>query len=263
MATHYRALFISDVHLGTRWAQAPMLLDFLAQARADTLYLVGDIVDFWRIRRGLIWPDPHGEVLKAILRLAHDGTRVVLIPGNHDAGLRAYCGTSFGNIEIRQNAVHVTASGKRYLVTHGDEFDVVVNRAHWLALLGDRSYAMLLALNRPFNAVRRSMGMEYWSIAAYMKQRVKSCVSRASDFERSLVGAAREHETTGVICGHIHRAASHVVDHVHYVNTGDWVESCTAAVETASGKLELIEWPTSSTARGARDEPASPMGAAA
>lgn len=263
MATQYRALFISDVHLGTRWAQAPMLLEFLAQARADTLYLVGDIVDFWRIRRGLFWPDPHGDVLKEILRLAREGTRVVFIPGNHDAGLRAYCGTQFGNIEIRQNAVHVTASGKRYLVTHGDEFDVVVNHAQWLALLGDRSYAMLLALNRPFNAIRRRLGMEYWSIAAYMKQRVKGCVSRASDFERNLIGAAREHEATGVICGHIHRAASHVVDHVHYVNTGDWVESCTAAVETAAGKLELIEWSAPAATNGTREERVAQMGAAA
>lgn len=262
MATHYRAVFISDVHLGTRWAQASQLLEFLAQARAETLYLVGDIVDFWRIRRGLVWPDQHGQVLKEILRLAREGTRVVFIPGNHDAGLRAYCDTRFGNIEIKQSDVHVTAAGKRYLVTHGDEFDVVVNRAEWLALLGERSYAMLLAINTPLNAVRRRLGLEYWSIAAYLKHRVKRCVNRASDFEQCLVGAAREHQATGVICGHIHHAASRMVEHVHYVNTGDWVESCTAAVETASGKLEVIEWSGPAVRIESKDV-APPIGAAA
>ncbi len=262
MATHYRALFISDVHLGTRWAQAPQLLAFLAQVRTDTLYLVGDIVDFWRIRRGFVWPEPHGEVLKEILRLAHAGTRVIFIPGNHDSGLRAYCDTRIGNIEIRQNAVHVTAAGRRYLVIHGDEYDVVVNRARWLALLGDRSYAALLAFNRPFNWVRSRLGMEYWSLSAYLKGRVKGCVSRASGFEQLLVGAAEVHKATGVICGHIHNAASREVGTVHYVNTGDWVESCTAAVETAAGKLELIEWSSMSHATA---EPVPPprIGAAA
>lgn len=247
MATHYRALFISDVHLGTRWAQAPKLLDFLAQARADTVYLVGDIVDFWRIRRGIVWPEAHGQVLKEILRLAHAGTRVIFIPGNHDNGLRAYCNTRFGNIEIRQNAVHETAAGKRYLVTHGDEYDLVIRNAEWLALLGDRSYAALLTLNRPFNWVRRQLGLDYWSISAYLKQRVKGCVSRASDFETSLIGAAREHQATGVICGHIHHAASREVGGMHYLNTGDWVESCTAVVETAAGMLELIDWSSKSS----------------
>src|SRR5262245_16400060 len=226
MAQHYRALFISDVHLGTRWAQACQLLEFLEQVRADTIYLVGDIVDFWRIRRGIIWPEQHGEVLKEILRKAHTGTRIVFIPGNHDEGLRAYCGTRFGNIEIRKNAVHVTSGGERYLVTHGDEYDVVISRARWLALLRDRSYAVALALNKPLNWVRRRLGMEYWSLSAYLKNRVKSCVSRAGKFEASLIAAAARHHVAGVICGHIHRAASHQVGEVHYLNTGDWVESC-------------------------------------
>ncbi|MDP3132484.1 MAG: UDP-2,3-diacylglucosamine diphosphatase, partial [Burkholderiaceae bacterium] len=161
-----RTLFISDLHLGTPGCQAEALLAFLKAYPSERLYLLGDIIDGWQLRRRWYWPQSHNDVVQKILKRARKGCKVVFIPGNHDAGLRAYCGTSFGNIEIRQNAVHVTASGKRYLVTHGDEFDVVVNRAHWLALLGDRSYAMLLALNRPFNAVRRSMGMEYWSIAA-------------------------------------------------------------------------------------------------
>ena len=266
MAQHYRALFISDVHLGTRWAQAPRLLDFLAQARADTLYLVGDIVDFWRIRRGMIWPEPHGAVLKEILRLAHAGTRVVFIPGNHDEDLRAYCGTRFGNIEIQANAVHVTAAGRRYLVTHGDEYDVVVNRARWLALVGDRGYGIALMFNRPLNWCRRLLGKDYWSISAYLKHRVKRCVNRAGDFEQSLVAAARRHEASGVICGHIHHAASREVDSVHYVNTGDWVESCTAVVETSTGQLELIDWSAKGAVlpeAGAAPEPRPRVGAAA
>jgi UDP-2,3-diacylglucosamine pyrophosphatase LpxH len=242
MATHYRALFISDVHLGTPWAQAPRLLDLLDQVRADTLYLVGDIVDFWRIRRGIVWPAPHGEVLKAILRLANAGTRVVFIPGNHDDGLRAYCGTTFGRIEICRSAVHVTLTGRRYLVTHGDEHDTVVQRARWLALIGDRGYALALAFNRPFNWVRGLLGKDYWSISAWLKHRVKSCVGRACDFESSLVAAASAQAASGVICGHIHHAASRNVGDVHYVNTGDWVESCTAVVETPAGELEVIDW---------------------
>lgn len=242
MADHYRALFISDVHLGTPWAQARKLLEFLQQARADTIYLVGDIIDFWRIRRGLVWPEPHGLVLRELLRKANAGTRVVFIPGNHDAGLRTYCGTRFGSIEIEQTAVHVTAVGRRYLVTHGDEYDVVVKRAHWLALLGDRSYAVALAMNRPFNWMRRLLGKDYWSLSAYLKHRVKACVGRAGNFETKLVAAATAHSASGVICGHIHRAASRLVGDIHYVNLGDWVESCTAVVETGSGELELIDW---------------------
>ncbi len=257
MATQYRTLFISDVHLGTQWSQAAQLLDFLGHARADTLYLVGDIVDFWRIRRGIVWPVHHGRVLAEILRLSKTGTRVVFIPGNHDNGLRAYCDTKFGNIEIRQNAVHVTASGKRYLVTHGDEYDIVVKNAEWLALVGDRSYAALLWLNRPLNWVRRQFGMDYWSISAYLKNRVKRCVNRAGDFEASLVGAAKAHQASGVICGHIHHAASREVGDVHYVNTGDWVESCTAVVETASGELELVKW-AAATETAAEQRDATP-----
>lgn len=269
MAQHYRALFISDVHLGTRWAQACKLLDFLAQARADTIYLVGDIIDFWRIRRGIIWPESHGAVLREILRIANAGTRVVFIPGNHDDGLRAYCGTRFGTIEIERDAVHVTAAGQRYLVTHGDEYDVVVNHARWLALVGDRSYALALAINTPFNWVRGKLGFDYWSLSAYLKHRVKACVGRAGNFECSLVAAAARHAASGVICGHIHRATSRQVGDVHYVNLGDWVESCTAVAETKNGQLELIDWSAASSSAAAKvaavatSEPAKRMGAAA
>ena len=251
MAEHYRTLFISDIHLGTRSSQAERLLDFLVQADADTIYLVGDIVDFWRIRRGLFWPDSHNDVLHELLRKAREGTRIVFIPGNHDDDLRAYCGTRFGPIEIALNSVHETADGRRYLVMHGDEYDVVVNHAHWLALLGERSYAVALAINRPFNWVRRLMGLEYWSLSAYLKQKVKGAVSRAGNFEQALVEAAVAHNAAGVICGHIHRADSRQVGGVHYMNTGDWVESCTAIGETEAGELKILHWPNNSPAQRA------------
>jgi UDP-2,3-diacylglucosamine pyrophosphatase LpxH len=263
MAEHYRALFISDVHLGTPWSQACKLHEFLQQVRADTIYLVGDIIDFWRIRRGLVWPEAHGLVLRELLRKANAGTRVVFIPGNHDAGLRPYCGTRFGSIEIEETTVHTTASGRRYLVTHGDAYDVVVKRAHWLALIGDRSYALALAVNRPFNWVRRQLGKDYWSLSAYLKQRVKACVGRAGSFETKLVEAAAAHAASGVICGHIHHAASRLVGGVHYVNLGDWVESCTAVVETGAGDLELIDWSAAPVPIEVIAEPAKSMGAAA
>jgi UDP-2,3-diacylglucosamine pyrophosphatase LpxH len=240
MAQHYRALFISDVHLGTPWTEADRLLEWLGHVHADTIYLVGDIVDFWRIRRGVVWPPSHSAVLGALLGKAHSGTRVVFIPGNHEDGLKRYCGTKFGEIEIERSVVHTTAAGKRYLVVHGDDYDFVARHARWLAHVGDRSYAAALGFNRLFNACRRALGKEYWSISAYLKHKVKACVSRAGHFEAALAAAASAHDATGVICGHIHHPDSRMLGAIHYVNIGDWVESCTAVVETAAGNLELI-----------------------
>lgn len=239
---HHRALFISDVHLGTRTCQAQMLADFLREHDADTIYLVGDIVDFWRIKRRPVWPQAHNDVLQCILRKVRKGSRVVFIPGNHDDGLRAYCGTQFGGIEILRDTVHETADGRRYLVIHGDEYDVVSRYAHWLAVLGDRGYAAMLAVNVPLNWARRKLGLEYWSLSAYLKHRVKSAVNQMGDFEKVLAEAAKQREVDGVICGHIHRAASHQFGDVHYLNTGDWVESCTAIVETEAGEFQFIDW---------------------
>jgi UDP-2,3-diacylglucosamine pyrophosphatase LpxH len=239
---HYRALFISDVHLGTRACQAQMLVDFLREHDADTIYLVGDIVDFWRIKRGAVWPQAHNDVLQKILRKVRKGTRVVFIPGNHDEGLRDYCGTQFGGIEILRDSVHETADGRRYLIMHGDEYDVVVRYARWLAFLGDRGYAATMAINVPLNWFRRRMGLGYWSLSAYLKHRVKSAVNHIGDFERALAEQAERRQVDGVICGHIHRAASRHFGQVHYLNTGDWVESCTAIVETEAGEFHHIHW---------------------
>jgi UDP-2,3-diacylglucosamine pyrophosphatase LpxH len=238
----YRTLFISDVHLGTRASQADMLLDFLKHTEAETIYLVGDILDFWRIKRGAVWPQSHNDVLQKILRKVRKGTRVIYIPGNHDEGIRDYCGMHFGGIEIERQALHTTADGRRFIVLHGDEYDVVVRYARWLAFLGDRGYEMALWSNWPLNFIRRRLGLGYWSLSAYLKHRVKTAVSFIGEFEKNLAEEARRREVDGVICGHIHHAANHDIGGVRYVNTGDWVESCTAVGETASGELELIRW---------------------
>jgi UDP-2,3-diacylglucosamine pyrophosphatase LpxH len=238
----YRTLFISDVHLGTRSAQANMLLDFLKHHDAETIYLVGDIIDFWRVKRGPVWPQAHNDVLQKLLRKARKGTRVVFIPGNHDEGLRDYCGMQFGGIEIERQTEHVTATGKRYVVMHGDEYDVVVRYARWLAFLGDRGYELALWTNNPLNFIRRRLGLGYWSLSAYLKLRVKTAVNFIGEFEQNLADEARRRNADGIICGHIHHAASHDIDGVHYLNTGDWVESCTAIRETMDGEMELVNW---------------------
>lgn len=238
----YRSLFISDVHLGTRACQAELLLDFLREHEADTIYLVGDIVDFWRIRRGVVWPQSHNDVLQKILRKVRKGSRVIFIPGNHDDGLREYCGQRFGGIEIKMQAIHETPDGKRYLVMHGDELDVVVRYAKWLAVLGDRGYQLALWTNAPVNFIRRRFGLGYWSLSSYLKLRVKSAVNFIGEFERKLSSEAQHRDADGVICGHIHHAASNQIEAIHYLNCGDWVESCTAIGETEDGVFELIRW---------------------
>lgn len=238
----YKTLFLSDIHLGTRASQADMLLDFLKHNDAETIYLVGDVVDFWRIRRGAVWLQSHNDVLQKLLRKTRKGTRIVYIPGNHDEGLRDYCGQTFGGIEIERQAMFTTSAGKRYLIIHGDEFDVVVRYAKWLAFLGDRGYEFALWLNWPLNFVRRTFGFGYWSLSSYLKHRVKSAVNFIGDFEKNLAEEAKRRNVDGIICGHIHRAASHDFGDVHYVNTGDWVESCTAVGETGDGTLEMIYW---------------------
>ena len=238
----YRAIFISDVHLGTRSCQAHALLDFLKHVDADVMYLAGDIVDFWKVRRGPHWPQTHNDVLQKLLRKSRKGTRIVFIPGNHDEGLREFCGVSFGAIDVVRDIVHTNAAGRKYLVTHGDEFDVVVRYARWLAFLGDRSYEFALWTNAPLNWTRRRLGLGYWSLSAFLKHRVKSAVNFIGEFENSLADVARRSGVEGVICGHIHHAANRQVGGIHYLNCGDWVESCTALVETMSGDMQILYW---------------------
>lgn len=241
-AQRFRTLFISDVHLGTRACQADALLEFLRHHEAEEIYLVGDIIDFWRVKRGPVWPQSHNDVMQKLLRKVRKGTRIVFIPGNHDEGLRDYCGTRFGGIEIVRDAIHMTADGRRLLVMHGDEFDVVMRYAKWLAFLGDRSYEFALWLNAPLNRVRRKLGFGYWSLSAYLKYRVKSAVNFIGEFEEMLAGEARRRDVDGIVCGHIHHAADRIIEGVRYLNCGDWVESCTALTETYDGTIKVVRW---------------------
>jgi UDP-2,3-diacylglucosamine pyrophosphatase LpxH len=237
-----RALFISDVHLGTRGCQAEKLLDFMRWHEADTLYLIGDIVDGWALRSSWYWPQAHNDVVQKVLRKARKATRVIYIPGNHDEFLRDYCGTHFGGVEVAEHIVHVAANGKRYLVIHGDLFDVVIRHARWLALLGDKAYDVAIWLNTHFNRIRRWLGLPYWSLSQWVKLKVKNAVCFIGEFEATLIATARRHSVDGVICGHIHHAAIRDDASFSYVNCGDWVESCTAIAEDFDGRLELIHW---------------------
>ncbi len=238
----YRSVFISDFHLGTRASQTEALLSFLKHVEADTYYLIGDIIDFWKVRRGSVWPQSHNDVLQKLLRKVRKGARIVFIPGNHDEALRDFCGQTFGGIEVVRETVHTQPDGKRYLIMHGDEFDVVVRYAKWLAFLGDRSYELALWSNAPLNWIRRRLGFGYWSLSAYLKGRVKTAVNFIGNFECALADEARNRGVDGIICGHIHHAADRIIDGVHYLNCGDWVESCTAVLESDTGELNVVHW---------------------
>lgn len=239
---HYRSLWISDVHLGTVGCQADYLLDFLKHNESETLYLVGDILDGWQLRKGWYWPQAHNDVVQKLLRKARKGTRVVYVPGNHDSMARQFIGLAFGEIEVADDVIHVTASGQRLLVTHGDRFDGVMQHARWLAYLGDSLYSLTLVLNRWFNWFRLRCGFPYWSLSQYLKHRVKNAVSFITAFERVMAEEARRRKCDGVVCGHIHKAEIRTVDGVLYCNDGDWVESLSALAETGDGTLEIIHW---------------------
>jgi UDP-2,3-diacylglucosamine pyrophosphatase LpxH len=239
---HYRTLFISDLHLGTKGCQAELLLDFLKHNDADTFYLVGDIVDGWRLRNGWYWPQAHNDIVQKFLRKVRKGARMIYIPGNHDEFAREYVGLTFGGVEIMRHTTHVTADGRRFLVTHGDDFDIVVRHARWLALLGDWAYEVALRTNTAFNIVRRKLGFPYWSFSAWAKLKVKNAVNFIGSFETALAEQAVKHNVDGVICGHIHHAAIRTINGVDYVNIGDFVESCSVVAEHHDGRLEVIRW---------------------
>jgi UDP-2,3-diacylglucosamine pyrophosphatase LpxH len=244
-----RALFISDVHLGATGSQADACLDFIRGIDAGTLYLVGDIIDGWRLRKSWHWPDSHNDAIHEILARARAGVRVVYLPGNHDEFMRDFLGHEFGGIEIRDELIHQTATGEKFLVIHGDRFDAVVVHARWLALLGDWAYRAAMIVSKGISFVRRKLGLPYWSLSAWAKSKVKNAVNYAGNFEQQLTDEARRTGTNGVICGHIHTAALTNVNGITYVNTGDWVESLTAVVEHDDGRLELIRYRDAWTAK--------------
>ncbi len=237
-----KTLFISDFHLGTRGCQAEALLDFLKHYRAETLYLVGDIVDGWRLKAAWHWPPAHNVVVQKLLRQARKGTRIIYIPGNHDEFLRPYCGDSFGGIELVEEATCTLVDGRKALILHGDKYDTVVRNMKWLALLGDWAYDFAIFLNRYLNAVRRQIGLPYWSFSAAAKAKVKQAVNFIGAFETAVAEDARRQGAKVVICGHIHHAAMRPLGDVLYANCGDWVESRTAIVEHFNGRLELVRW---------------------
>jgi UDP-2,3-diacylglucosamine pyrophosphatase LpxH len=240
--TVYRTLFLSDVHLGSRGCQAGLLLDFLKNNDAATIYLVGDMIDGWQLKNGWYWPQTHNDVVQKLLRKVRKGVRVIYVPGNHDEFARAYIGSVFGGIEVFDHAYHMTADNKRLLVIHGDQFDIVVQHARWLAGLGDWAYTIALWANVWFNKIRRKLGFPYWSLSAWAKLKVKNAVNFIGAFEVALAEAARRHHADGVVCGHIHHAAIRDVGGITYVNTGDFVESCTVVAEHDDGRFEILRW---------------------
>lgn len=237
-----RTLFISDLHLGSKIAKADFLLDFLREHEAETIYLVGDIVDGWRLRRSWHWPQSHNDVVQKLLRKGRKGARIVYVAGNHDEFLRDFQGVHFGGIEVVDDIVHEAADGRRYLVIHGDQFDTIVHNVRWLAYLGDKAYDIAIVVNRVVGRFRRAFGMPYWSFSSWAKVTVKRAVNFISAFQAVVAEQARGRDVHGVICGHIHHAAMEDIGGIRYINTGDWVESCTAVVENFDGSMEILRW---------------------
>ena len=259
----YRTVFVSDMHLGTRGCQASLILDFLRHNDADTFFLVGDILDGWRMRASFYWPQAHNDVVQKLLRKVRRGARMIFVPGNHDEFARQFVGLAFGGVEIVRNAMHATADGRRFLVLHGDEFDVVVRHSKWLAFFGDWAYDFAIFVNTHFNAIRRRLGFPYWSFSAWAKLKVKNAVNFIGSFESALAEEARRRGADGVICGHIHHPVIRDIGGVTYVNTGDFVESCSFVVEHFDGRLEVVNWSKPFAAQGVRPVNSVPAEASA
>ena len=245
----YRTIWISDVHLGTRGCNDRLLIDFLDHVDSDTLYLVGDIIDGWRMKKRYYWPERHNAIVSRVMKRAKRGTEVIYIPGNHDEMFRQYAGMNFGGVQIRNKAIHRTADGRQLLVLHGDEFDAVVMGHRWLAFAGDAAYEFLMKLNVVVNGVRRRFDLPYWSLSKHAKRKVKNAVEFISRFEQAVAHEARARKVDGVVCGHIHTAEERDFDGITYYNDGDWVEGCTALVEHYDGRMEILHWADEIAAR--------------
>ncbi len=238
----FRTVWISDIHLGTKDCKAKELLEFIKHCRAKKIYLVGDIIDGWALKKRWFWPQEHNDVIQKLLRQARKGTEVIFIPGNHDEFARQFCGLNFGGIQVKHDDVHVTADGKKLWVTHGDLYDNIMQYARWIAFIGDRAYTFALWLNRLFNRIRLKLNYPYWSLSQYLKHKVKAAVSCITAFEDLLIREAKIKQCDGVVCGHIHKAELRIIDHITYANDGDWVESMTALIENHDGSLQIIDW---------------------
>ncbi len=238
----YRTIWLSDLHLGSRGCQADLILEFLQKTASKQLYLVGDIIDFWAMKKGVYWPEKHNHIVQCLLEKARQGTEIIYIPGNHDDMMRNYIGTHFGHIIVQDEVIHTTLIGERLLVMHGDVFDQVVQHGRWLAFIGANLYDLLLAINQRLNGLRRYFGLRYWSLAAFLKRHVKNAVNYIGRYEYAVAHAARRLEVDGIVCGHIHHAELRAIDGITYGNCGDWVENCTALVEHHDGQLEILHW---------------------
>jgi len=239
---HFRTIFISDIHLGTSGCQAKRLLEFLKATESDKLYLIGDIVDGWQLKRRWYWHQTHNDVVQLVLKKAKKGTKVIFVPGNHDESIRQFIGMDFGGIKIRDELVHKTADGRKLLVLHGDRFDGVIACAKWLAYVGDSLYTLILKFNQYYNSWRARVGLPYWSLSQYLKLKVKNAVGYITSFEQALADEARKKGLDGVICGHIHKPEIREIDGILYCNDGDWVESLSALIEEQTGQLRLVDW---------------------
>ena len=239
---NYRSIWISDFHLGTRGCQSELLLEFIKHTQSEKLYLVGDIIDGWALKNTWYWPQSHNDVVQKILRKARHGTEVFYISGNHDEVMRGFAPVNFGGVSILNQVIHETVDKKKYLVVHGDQFDGIIQCAKWLAMLGSITYDFLIYFNRYINFFRKKLGYEYWSLSNYLKFTVKNAVKFVSEYEKLVCNYAKQFKVEGIICGHIHHANMQSMNGIHYINDGDWVESCTALVEHFDGKLELISW---------------------
>ena len=243
----FRTIWISDIHLGTKGCNAELLIDFLDHTDSETMYLVGDIIDGWRLKKKFYWPAEHNDIVWRILKRAHRGTRIVYIPGNHDEMVRPFAGMNFGGVEIARAAFHDTADGRRLMVLHGDEFDTIMLAHRWLAVVGDALYHAMMKLNVWVASVRKLFGLPYWSVSKAAKHKVKNAVEFISKYEAIVARAAGERGVDGVVCGHIHTADMRDFEHggstVAYYNDGDWVEGCTALVEHFDGSMEILHWP--------------------
>jgi UDP-2,3-diacylglucosamine pyrophosphatase LpxH len=239
---NYRSIWISDFHLGTRGCQSELLLEFIKHTQSEKLYLVGDIIDGWALKNTWYWPQSHNDVVQKILRKARHGTEVFYISGNHDEVMRGFAPVNFGGVSILNQVIHETVDKKKYLVVHGDQFDGIIQCAKWLAMLGSITYDFLIYFNRYINFFRKKLGYEYWSLSNYLKFTVKNAVKFVSEYEKLVCNYAKQFKVEGIICGHIHHANMQNMNGIHYINDGDWVESCTALVEHFDGKLELINW---------------------
>jgi UDP-2,3-diacylglucosamine pyrophosphatase LpxH len=237
-----RTAFLSDIHLGTRECRAELVLDFLHRVQPQELVLIGDIVDLWGMRRNFYWPQLHNDVLRTVLGKAKHGRRIIYVPGNHDIDLREYGGFVFGNLEVHREYVHTTGRGLKLLVMHGDEFECRIECSRWLAALGSWTYDRAMFASRHFNMVRRLFGYRYWSLASYLKSKVGNAMEYVQRFEQAAAHEARRRNLDGIVCGHIHQPKMAKLGEVLYCNDGDWVENCTALIETQTGELELWNW---------------------